>query len=887
MNNDSKINLDSLFTKTFKVNEKNIDIISFQVYNALQCQCARSIYVFLESISKFIEVNWLEQQHNSDKFQIPNLMIDLQKNVHLTMNLLFKIIDLLPILKQAEPFFFKSLLMIHLYFDKLFVRHVNITFENLDILSTDENMKYKKQKIRNNDSTSKNVATEYVINVTDHTIDNDDIAFLTNLTSIFNIVKQMINLIERFIFQTCNDPTEQNIDYDFQKFSNEHLKSLIDLDNQINFYYPSIVFTVFDIKKVLLSDFFLPVSNDLNKLRPSSVRYITEASIILTSNKGQKQNLPLNDIFKKTVQHYKIEVVYEYLKSVYDVQLKIVYHKINEIIYNIINSTETENVKVYMNSYSTSLKKLQLINVPIDLINEFNILLKIGKLNIIQAKNIVERRLENLSHVLLPDKPEFISTTLDEIIESISNHEFKQFWWVFNLLHREAAKKSDYVYEVSLKFALVNSNINGKIKSNFICESFKNIYINFFRFEHFIQNIMSDDSTSPNDVQKLIILHTNLAHHLSQVIKIFSNLKYLYYGDDFLKILIAVIIHLRNTKNIEFDICSNELCSDSVCIKETVNSKLDKIVRIGNLIINLLDNYQLCNCAGVNNRYFYFEYYQNIYILFNNYRIDDSILYITNIPTAMPIKTQELSNDTDIELSLNEQGQFSPEEKYKMMDTIQPTITVPSNFYDLSYLAESNIFKNEITFLSTIYFITFNWYGQIIPFSSLDMSKSIIISLYRLVDYQRLIFKWIISLFYTVWIVIFEHRDITATEIDEEDVFIIEVGSSSSTMFNYLDQILSMKFDDPFETYIIGTIIAIYNNNLSKTLSTFQMLRIIMIEQMKSFYVVDINKQMKDLKDLIKSKNTELHYEEILLNQCINNFETYINTLKKHLIFLK
>jgi len=106
-------------------------------------------------------------------------------------------------------------------------------------------------------------------------------------------------------------------------------------------------------------------------------------------------------------------------------------------------------------------------------------------------------------------------------------------------------------------------------------------------------------------------------------------------------------------------------------------------------------------------------------------------------------------------------------------------------------------------------------------------------------------------------------------------------------MFNYLNTFLSMEFHDPYEKYVIGTIIAIYNTDLVKTLNSFIILKTIIVEQMDSFFVVGTDRSMKDLEDFIQNgKITKVDFEKIL-TQCIFNFEMYINILKEHLIFLK
>jgi len=70
------------------------------------------------------------------------------------------------------------------------------------------------------------------------------------------------------------------------------------------------------------------------------------------------------------------------------------------------------------------------------------------------------------------------------------------------------------------------------------------------------------------------------------------------------------------------------------------------------------------------------------------------------------------------------------------------------------------------------------------------------------------------------------------------------------------------------------------------TLSSFNVLKKVMVKQMESFYVVDLDKSMKDLEKLIQNGNINLNFNKILI-QCTCNFEMYNDTLKKQLIFLK
>lgn len=309
-------------------------------------------------------------------------------------------------------------------------------------------------------------------------MDQNDIEFLTNVALIQNTIEQIINLVERFTLQTCNDAKQYNInnDDDIKNiFVIDHMKNLTNLDNyQINIYYPNIGSKMFNIKEVLLTNFFSPNIDELNFVQ--SIRYTTDANIIVKSNDGQLQKLSLkSDIFDKSKKTYKIEVIYEFLKLVYDVQLKILFHKINELICKIENAMKSnESYQEHWNLYYTSLEKLKMINAPIDLIKDFKALLKFTVSEINYAKVIVINRLSSLSHVELPTRPEFDNMALGEIIMPIGNHEFKQFWWVFNLLHREAEKKSNYVYDVSLKFTPYSEDS----EIIFICESLQNIYIN-------------------------------------------------------------------------------------------------------------------------------------------------------------------------------------------------------------------------------------------------------------------------------------------------------------------------------------------------------------------------------------------------------------------------
>jgi len=895
MNINSKINLDLLFTATFEVNEINVDIVLLQIYNVLQCQCARSMLELLYPIRKFIQKQWPvapQTFYLDDKERIPFLN-DLNKNINLTIFILFKIIDLFPILKHAEPFFLKTLLMIHLYFDKLLFKGlVDATFATLDNFKVLGTFGYKKRRTGFADSITTIENTDYDKNITDHTnhfVDQNDIEFLTNVALIQHTIEQIINVVEQFTLQTCDDAKQYNIndDDDIKNiFVIDHMKNLINLDNnQINIFYPNIESKMFNIKEMLLTNVFSPNIDELNFFRP--IRYTTDANIIVNSNDGQLQKLSLkSDIFNKSKKTYKIEVIYEFLKLVYDVQLKIVFHKINELICKIKNAMESnESYQEHSNLYYKSLKKLEMINAPIDLIKDFKALWKFTINEIDYAKEIVKDRLSSLLHVELPTGSEYDDMALDKIIMPIGDHEFKQFWWVFNLLHRDAEKKSNYVYDVSLKFTPYLEDP----KIIFICESLQNIYINFFRFEDLIKKSITEVNENKQELfEKLLKLHTNVGRHLSQVMGLLSNYKYLSYGDDFLKILIAITVQLRNT---EFNIgINNEPCNDSMCIDETVDDKLYKIMRIKLLIINLLDNYQMCNCRHVNHQDAYYQYYQNVNV-FLKHRIKDSIMYINNIPIAITKKNNkvvELADKLEIKLSLNKQEQCPNDDN--SMDICQLTIKVPSDYYNLSLLSKI-FFKSQFILLLDPKFITFNWYGHIISFTSLDVSKGII-SLNQLVEYQRLLFKWIISSFYIVWIVFFEHFAIIKPAMPNNEI-VSELKDKSNKLYQYLNEMLLIEFDDPFEKSVIRTINVIYNVDDSvktqyTTLNRFNVLKKFMVEQMKSFYVVDLDTSMEYLKTNIQNGNiAEDIYFDLMLNQCIFNFKMYFKTLKKYLIFLK
>lgn len=91
-----RLNLDSLIINEFEVNPKNIDIILLQAFYVFRCQCARLIHDLLHFIRKNIELLESQQLYLDTEVGIP-LLINLRKNINLTINILFKFNDLFPI----------------------------------------------------------------------------------------------------------------------------------------------------------------------------------------------------------------------------------------------------------------------------------------------------------------------------------------------------------------------------------------------------------------------------------------------------------------------------------------------------------------------------------------------------------------------------------------------------------------------------------------------------------------------------------------------------------------------------------------------------------------------------------------------------------------------
>lgn len=480
---------------------------------------------------------------------------------------------------------------------------------------------------------------------------------------------------------------------------------------------------------------YLPTEEDF-------IKYLIRAKVKYNINKLDNEAVSIKDMFKQCIQTYDIEVHYNYELSVYGVLLKIIYGKLNKVIDDIIsNMNNTSKSPQLYKIYSDSLTALQtiIIDLPIDAFGDINLLSTYGVYQIDGAKQVVENRLQSLSHIiLLPEREEF---SLVEIVKCITDKRFQQFWWVFNTLHlAETGKQSNYVYGTSLKLAstsIPRDDFNYFFTLRYECQTLKTIYYNFFRINLIIKSFKDskpkDLRIKKNDRSVFLKVHNYnriLSDHLSELIEVWFENKNLKLGDDLLKILMTIIIRLKNTK---YHIDVYNMSSNYEYKLEILNKNIDDLERIGDYIMSLLDNYLIGKCETVNNRKSNYKYFKNNLIL--NHDIVNSIL-VFNIP---------IKQDREVE-------------NYRILDNTEKSRNIKylsKEWYRLLFFVEENQIISSQRLRLIMGHIHFNFNGLVI-----DITKQIILSkstfsLSYLVEYVSNFFKSIFSSMYIVLVIIF------------------------------------------------------------------------------------------------------------------------------------
>lgn len=831
-----KVDLSQFFTYDFIINEENVIRTSEVMYTAIKCHFSDSI--------KYLHESMYEPQKRSVFLRV------LGRNLTLSITILLKMSDSIPSLKIIEPFLLKVFITIDLYINKI----MQYETDNLNIKT-------------------KNKSVAIFTGAYDTDSDRNRMTledpYLTDSAIVYRMILQMLNLIERFTIENCVSNGS-----DASAF-NDHYEDLINLMYQTHQFYAG--FNNNASLKYNTNDALLETCYDTvyERRLSKSFKTLCHDYLLNFSVVRGKDRIPvsLKAMFSGSKDSYDVRVLYEYQDVVFKVLKKIVYAKFKECLYR----SQPHGID------EESLSLLKTAHCPAELIDDFDFLIDVvesceAKI----ARRIIEHKIDSLPEVKLTNALAYGNATmpLREVIESIVGVEFVQFWWVFNVLRYEAEKQSDFVYGMSLKpisDTVIHIDKNADVFSHlldFKCAAINTIYHNVFRLRIAINEYLVH-GVADREYTKLMFLKIRennlcLSNHLSKVITKLSSNYFLFYNDDFLKILLVLIGNLENPVYTEFD-CDN--CNDHGSYNDYFLSKMEKLSRYGNFIVNLLNNYQICNCKLVNTERFIFNEFQSNEIL--NLDIFNSVLFL-DVPIGGPEDSYNVSYYFLPRLSSSETHASSSERNNETS-----TVPIPQLFYN------PNVFND--TALSALHVFTtlihFNCFGNVKDFFAHTSGlQNHTLSLYYLVDYEKTVFKLILCSFYIAWVVVYDcfigSLINTETHISEA-----QFNSVLEYMTYYLREFLSMEFPGFCETYLSTVKSVFHYYGLESEVirpTSHAVLKAAMTNEVKRsgvFYVQDTFSNVKSAM-LINGGYTQI------LNILSVAFKEYIKMLNDHLIFV-
>lgn len=544
------------------------------------------------------------------------------------------------------------------------------------------------------------------------------------------------------------------------------------------------------------------------------------------------------------------------------------------------------------------LRRLQSHNCPAESIAYFKLLSELydNVSPLYELTNaIIDERMESLADVAFVKNTTSSSTiTLREILDVFVSIEFKQFWWVFNLLDYERDMRSDFAYNASIKSIIPDYLLEPRPNSvyDYVCDEIAKVYYHFFRIEiifnyYFRKKETQDDLKRISKGLALIQqLNTTFAQHLSHVVVIWCKKNFFYFGQELLKIILALIFHLRNSETIKFTINDSIRVENLNQIREIVIEKRDIFKRIGDTTMNQLDEYQICHCPSIKNRFVAYETFKNTGVLW--YDIPGSILRI-NIPMDKLRVDNHVETSYHVKLIPPELREASLTQE--MTHENYPVVNIPVEFYNISKILDiTGSFGKAITkyFLGKI---TFDWFGETKTLLDLKVFlPKTLVSIYSLVHYQKFFFKWTISTFYITWLTMFQRKIFESSDFGINSNSLVD---SIQSLFTTFETFLSISFP-AFCTMYITYFKSIFS--LDRSEATFDDLMMIyhaiekiVITQMKIFFKI-IN-----LDNLLAITNQELSincYESTNndiddITSFISDIKNHLNNTKKYLIYLR
>lgn len=851
---------EQILNPKFIVNDSNLFETSEVLYTALKCHCTDSIKYLHETTYKSSNQNKILKTNptiTKTKSTISksdpksSFFTILNTNLTLTITILFEISDSVPSLRINEPFLLKALISMQLFIAKSISQKNNTSSVN-------------RPKIRD---TGPNKMTPRQKRFPDKE-NLDRRSRTTDPVTTQRMVLQMMNLIERFTIENCvSNPNSKDLFVNH----NDDLKDLI-RHTQKPHCIAKNVYTnyVYNIDSVLLNICFddgmhVHLSLSLEKLCNT---YLLNAYIY---NKHRNTLVPLKQSFVETKNRHEVPALFEFLESVYKTLKTIVYLKFKDAI-------EKRDLSG-LGLDEEIMKDLLTANCPVELISDLNTLIDLVKKPETDiADKIIDHRLASLSDVRLQDKKQYPHTnmSLQEILECIVNIEFKQYWWVFNLLQYEAEKQSNYVYAVSLEpiSSTLTHEEGQKNQFEYKCNAVETVYRKFFRFKSLMNHFRGLKNI--NSARELFFeIHernVSLSDHLSVVVEKFTSVRYSYYKDDFLKIVLMIVSNLQNIYYTAYN-CEN--CNDVEANRNFFLSKIDALSRFGHYVINLLDSYQIRYCKSINRDHLV----DTAFLSGKTLNLDtfDSALFV-KCPTGVTGKVAD--NDSCYELS----HPTSNEQSRSLMNEAS-AIRIPKKFYDMDFLVSPDLPMNNKVLPIFRFLVYFNCFGSVKNVFEHQLNlENYMLSLHYVVEFQKIVFKWIVASFYIAWIVVYKSFGFVDPSMNEnyaqDDVDLV-----LAKMTYYLREFLSIGFPRFCGIYL-STVQIVYDyyglehNDVSP--EAFSALEIAMHDELDKLQVFDVTRAFKNINNSITLYNDS---EEILDTLTVKVKES-ITTLKENLIFV-
>lgn len=809
------------------------------LYTIIKCECATSVYELLDSIYSMTHCNNNRKNNLSSKVQecmdektIIMFLNNLNEKITLIITTLFELSDYAPNVKSDEPYFIKILLSLHLYVNSLSLSHFRNT------------MNLKSIKLKNE---------------------------LSTIIKMQRVLLQIMNQIEWFTIEYCYNYHKQNDQVKKKKIDlNDQLRNLDIMLRHIHQIDSNSMINIDNllVKKCIRGGI---VVNESSQLINMCTSYFKDIIIKITGVDNDEniyiiESWSINELLNNMEYTYDLDLIYEYLQTVFKILMKIIYHKTKELL-NANKTLET-------NEYQNILLKLQLMNSPIYLIDHFKLLLSINdykeKLDIDESTfklivtSIIESKLEDYLNIEIPVLiDENSNLSLTEFMQTLLGIEFKQYWWLFNLLQNESKKKSHFTYNANVYFFPINLVYlrNEKKEIEYICNALTNIYCNLFYLK-----IVMNDCILTNDNEKLLECFSKIHKHsiqfsdyLLQIIRKWDVTEYLSQNSELLNILVTAIIHLRNEYNTSINV-DNE--NKIINTNELLVIKQEKLKRAWDTIINLLDNYQIRNCKNIRNRHAMqdneckdINNIVSINILYENdnwLKIDNNSSYDTFF---VSIKVFQ-HNDDDNE------GVFVKLIKKEL----------PNNFFDILQLTARKEDKDKLlsAFSNKVFF---NWYGETkcINRIQLDIINNTM-NIYNFVDFQILYLKWTLSIYYISWVLLMEELYDVSTIYDSK-IRTSEISDLATSFQTFIN--LSI-LDNTDNEYLKKA--TLYHFELLTILNKYKLLSgEVMIDSIKKIFIYPIF----ELLGIVKIENISM--EDIIYAFGENNKTINLSTILSHL----